>query len=192
MRFPKNLVPLKRFPPPPLAERLPGNPVLPGSRERSAERRQGNRRRVRRPKRARASAAGAGACPRCGAGGRAGPGCGRYTVRSEGGVRNGRRPFGRGGGMTRRKRRPSGREGASPSFFGEDFRAAKGGMLHPALAGVPPWAAAALSRTASGAPDRKQADRGGTGTRPTAGYGGECGPGAAGGGSGRETIETLI
>lgn len=98
MRFPKNLVPLKRFPPPPLAERLPGNPVLPGSRERSAERRQGNRRRVRRPKRARASAAGAGAWPRCGAGGRAGPGCGRYTVRSEGGgVRNGRRPFGRGG-----------------------------------------------------------------------------------------------
>lgn len=98
MRFPKNLVPLKRFPPPPLAERLPGNPVLPGSRERSAERRQGNRRRVRRPKRARASAAGAGAWPRCGAGGRAGPGCGRYTVRSEGGgVRNGHRPFGRGG-----------------------------------------------------------------------------------------------
>lgn len=86
MRFPKNLVPLKRFPPPPLAERLPGNPVLPGSRERSAERRQGNRRRVRRPKRARASAAGAGAWPRCGAGGRAGPGCGRYTVRSEGGA----------------------------------------------------------------------------------------------------------
>lgn len=177
MRFPKNLVPLKRFPPPPLAERLPGNPVLPGSRERSAERRQGNRRRVRRPKRARASAAGAGAWPRCGAGGRAGPGCGRYTVRSEGG-RNGRRPFGRGG-MTRRKRRPSGREGASPSFFGENFRAAKGGM-HPALAGVPPWAAAALSRTASGAPDRKQADRGGTGTRPTAGDGANAARGRPG------------
>lgn len=191
MRFPKNLVPLKRFPPPPLAERLPGNPVLPGSRERSAERRQGNRRRVRRPKRARASAAGAGACPRCGAGGRAGPGCGRYTVRSEGGACAMDAVPSGGGGTTRRKRRPSGREGASPSFFGEDFRAAKGGM-HPALAGVPPWAAAALSRTASGAPDRKQADRDGTGMRPTAGYGGECGPGAAGGGSGRETIETLI
>lgn len=178
MRFPKNLVPLKRFPPPPLAERLPGNPVLPGSRERSAERRQGNRRRVRRPKRARASAAGAGAWPRCGAGGRAGPGCGRNTVRSEGGAMAAV-PSG-GGGMTRRKRRPSGREGASPSFFGEDFRAAKGGM-HPALAGVPPWAAAALSRTASGAPDRKQADRDGTGTRPTAGDGANAARGRRGG-----------
>lgn len=110
MRFPKNLVPLKRFPPPPLAERLPGNPVLPGSRERSAERRQGNRRRVRRPKRARASAAGAGAWPRCGAGGRAGPGCGRYTVRSEGG-RAQWTPSLRAGGERRggREGRPEGR-----------------------------------------------------------------------------------
>ena len=110
MRFPKNLVPLKRFPPPPLAERLPGNPVLPGSRERSAERRQGNRRRVRRPKRARASAAGAGAWPRCGAGGRAGPGCGRYTVRSEGG-RAQWTPSLRAGGGRRggREGRPEGR-----------------------------------------------------------------------------------
>lgn len=185
MRFPKNLVPLKRFPPPPLAERLPGNPVLPGSRERSAERRQGNRRRVRRPKRARASAAGAGACPRCGAGGRAGPGCGRNTVRSEGGVRNGRRPF---GGGTRRKRRPSGREGRPLRFSARTFGPQKVECTPPSpecrrgqLRPSPARLRGPRTESRRTATERERARRPGMGANAARRRRG-----------GRETIETLI
>lgn len=192
MRFPKNLVPLKRFPPPPLAERLPGNPVFPGSRVRSAERRQGNRRRVRRPKRARASAAGAGACPRCGAGGRAGPGCGRYTVRSEGGVRNGRRPFGRGGDDEAEEKAV--RKGGGVPFV---FRRGLSGRKRRNAAPRPRRSAAVGScgplPHGFGGPGPKAGGPRRNGNAPDGRVWGRMRPGGGrGGGSGRETIETLI